>query len=79
MHDYRTAKLSATDRVMLEFAEKLTRKPGVVNSDDLDQLRQGGFDDAMIHDIVQVTALFNYFGGLADGLGIEPWPEWEPE
>ena len=78
MTDYRGAELSSTDRVMLEFAEKLTRTPGAVSSEDVDQLRLEGFNDAAIHDIVQVTALFNYFGRLADGLGIEPEPEWRP-
>jgi len=29
-----------------------------------------------VHDIVQVAALFNYYDRLADGLGIEPEPEW---
>ena len=61
---------------MLGFAEKLTRTPGAVSSEDVDQLRHAGFDDAAIHDIVQVTALFNYFDRLADGLGVEPEPEW---
>jgi alkylhydroperoxidase family enzyme len=31
-----------------------------------------GFDDTAIHDIVQVTAMFNYYNRLADGLGLEP-------
>jgi uncharacterized peroxidase-related enzyme len=77
MSDYRTADLSPPDRIMLEFAEKLTRTPASVSSEDIDKLRQADFDDDAIHDIVQVTALFNYYGRLADGLGIEPEPEWK--
>ena len=37
-------------------------------------LREVGFDDVAIHDIVQVTALFNYYNRLAEGLGIDPEP-----
>ena len=64
---------------MLDFAAKLTRAPSSVEAADLDELRRHGFDDAAIHDIVQVAALFNYFNRLADGLGIDPEPEWRDE
>lgn len=77
MANYRTADLAPADRGMLEFAEKLTRKPPSMNAGDIAQLRRLGFDDAAIHDIVQVTALFNYYDRLADGLGVDPEPEWE--
>ena len=61
---------------MLDFATKLTREPASVRAADLEVLRGHGFDDPAIHDIVQVTALFGYFNRLADGLGIDPEPEW---
>ena len=61
---------------MLDFAIKLTQTPREVSRDDLDALRAHGFDDAALHDIVQVTALFNYYNRLTDGLGIEPEPDW---
>lgn len=76
--DYREAALSPADRGMLEFCEKLTLTPSRVAAEDLDGLRRLGFDDAAIHDVVQVTALFNYYDRLADGLGIDPEPDWEP-
>jgi len=43
---------------------------------DVEGLRGHGFDDVAIHDVVQVTALFNYYTRLADGLGIEPEEGW---
>jgi alkylhydroperoxidase family enzyme len=46
---------------------------------DLEPLRAQGFDDVAIHDAVQITALFNYYNRLADGLGIDPEPEWDGE
>ena len=45
---------------------------------DVTELRHHGFDDTAVSDIVQVTALFNYYDRLADGLGIDPEPEWGP-
>ncbi len=47
-----------------------------MTEEDVKNLRKQGFDDGAIHDIVQITALFNYFDRLADGLGIDPEPEW---
>jgi uncharacterized peroxidase-related enzyme len=61
---------------MLDFAVKLTLTPDRVERADIEALRTTGFDDETIHDIVQVTALFNYFDRIADGLGIDAEPEW---
>jgi uncharacterized peroxidase-related enzyme len=77
MDDYTRASLADEDRAMLDFAIKLTLRPGEVVADDLEVLRRHGFDDAAIHDVVQVTALFNYYDRLADGLGVDPEPDWD--
>ena len=61
---------------MLDFAVKLTRRPAAMRETDIAGLRGHGFDDTAISDIVQVAALFNYYDRLADGLGIDPEPEW---
>jgi len=73
---HQEAELSPPDRTMLDFAVKLTRTPSQVEAADVGGLREAGFDDATIHDIVQVVALFAYYNRLADGLGIDPEPEW---
>ena len=76
VRDYRQAELSPSDRAMLDFSVKLTRHPEQMSAADVAKLRRYGFDDATIHDIAQVAALFNYYDRLADGLGVEPEPEW---
>ena len=73
--DYRQAPLGAVDRGILDFARKLTLTPAEMGAADVDALRRLGLDDGAIHDVVQVTALFNYYDRLADGLGIESEPE----
>ncbi len=70
--DHTTAVLSAADRAMLDFAVKLTLKPATMRREEVEVLRNHGFDDGAIHDIVQITGLFAYYNRLADGLGIEP-------
>ena len=61
---------------MLDFAVKLTRSPSRITRAEIEELRVAGFNDRAIHEIVQITALFNYYDRLADGLGVEPEPEW---
>lgn len=43
---------------------------------DVERLRAVGLCDAAISDVAQIAALFNYYNRLADGLGIDPEPEW---
>ncbi len=73
--DYRRAKLPRKTRAILDYAVKLTRTPGAMKKADVDELREAGWDDQAIHDAAQVTAAFNYYNRLADGLGIDLEPE----
>lgn len=73
--DYRTANLPPNHRAMLDFAHKLTVSPAAMRAADVEVLRQHGYDDAAIHDITQVAAYFNYINRIADGLGVDPEPE----
>ncbi len=74
--DYTQAALSAQDRAMLDYVAKLTHTPAQMTRDDVEALRAHGFDDKAIHEIVQITGLFAYYNRLADGLGIDPEPEY---
>ena len=76
--DWRGAKLEAADRVLCEYAEKLTRRPGAMTETDADALRDAGFDDVQIHDAIQVIAYFNYINRVADGVHVELEPEMTP-
>jgi uncharacterized peroxidase-related enzyme len=59
---------------MLDFALKLTLSPAAVSREDVEGLREVGFDDIGIHDIVQVVALFSYYNRIAEGLGLSEEP-----
>lgn len=69
--DYRIAPISEIDRCVLEFVEALTLRPQDVSKEKVQALRDRGMDDRTLHDIVQVTAYFNYVNRIADGLGVE--------
>ncbi len=68
--DWRALELADDDRVMLEFAEKLTFQPAQIDQTDIDALREAGFDDLGIYDIVLVTAYRNFINRVNDGLGV---------
>jgi uncharacterized peroxidase-related enzyme len=68
--DYTQVNLSEQDRAMLDYAAKLTRHPWKVTPEDLDRLRQVGFDDRGILQINLIASWFNYINRVADGLGV---------
>lgn len=70
--DWRQASLTAADRALCEFAAKLTHQQREMSPEDLQGLRAQGFEDAAIHDAVQVIGYFNYITRIADALGVEP-------
>ena len=70
--DWRSAPLSSVDRALCIYAEKLTHSPSHMSPEDLDILREHGYDDRAIHDATQVISYFNYINRIADALGVEP-------
>lgn len=55
---------------MLGYVEKLTLTPSRVEREDFDALREAGFDDRAILQVVQITAIFAYLNRVADGIGV---------
>ena len=70
--NYRKADITEAEMAMLEYAELLTIQPSNVVKGDIDRLREVGWSDEDVIDIVHQTAMFNYMTRVADGLGIEP-------
>jgi uncharacterized peroxidase-related enzyme len=61
---------------MLDYAAKLTLTPSAVTRDDVQALREAGFDDRAILDMAQITAYFAFVNRLADGLGVTMEEDW---
>ena len=70
-HDYNLAEVDDAERAMLNYAVKLNNTPGEMTEQDLQPLRNAGFDDVGIMDIVMVVSLFNFMNRVADGLGVQ--------
>jgi alkylhydroperoxidase family enzyme len=60
---------------MIDLALKLTREPSTVKRGDLNVLKQHGFSEEQVVDIVLITCTFNFMDRLVDGLGVELDPQ----
>jgi uncharacterized peroxidase-related enzyme len=78
--DYREANLAARDRVLLDYAVALTCEPSERKLEDVDRVREYGFDDVAILKATEIAAYYNFVNRLANGLGVpleSDVPEWE--
>lgn len=69
-NDWRNVELPPEDRVMLDYVERLNASPSGTTPQDLDKLRQAGFTDENITDIVMLTAYRAMLNRLHDALGV---------
>lgn len=69
-------ELSPAEYAMAEYAEKLTLTPSAMTEGDVQKLRDVGWTDRDILDIVHVCAYFNFRVRVVDGLGLE-LAEWQ--
>ena len=70
--NYRSAPLEPRQRAMLDYVWKLTERPVEIGGQDREVLRQAGFDDSAMWDIVETASFFNYTNRMAHGLDLMP-------
>jgi uncharacterized peroxidase-related enzyme len=78
--DYREANLPARDRVLLDYAVALTCEPAERKREDIERVREYGFEDASIVKATEIAAWFNLVNRVVCALGVslEPGIEaWE--
>jgi len=68
--DYREANLAARDRVLLDAAVALTCEPCERKQEDVERLREYGFDDDAILRMTQIAGYYNLVNRVVCGLGI---------
>jgi len=69
--NWRNADLDEQEKKMLEFTEKFTLTPAEISDDDVEGLRQVGFDESQILAIVLGAGYRNWVDRVADLLGVE--------
>ena len=70
--DYRQANLAARDRVLLDAAVALTCEPCERKQEDIERVREYGFDDPAIVRATEIAAFYNVINRVACGLGVAP-------
>ena len=64
------AELPPRWRALADFAIRLTLRPAELSETDVAGLREQGLSDSGVHDVVAVTAYFNFVNRLAEGVNI---------
>ncbi len=77
--NWRVAKITHRQKVMLAFVEKATKASAEITEDDRNALRAEGFTDRDIFDIAAVTGFFNMSNRVASAVGMEPNPEYHAQ
>ena len=76
---WRDANLDEKDQRMIEFAEMITVNAIGIEEHHLQDLRDIGFSDRDIFDIMHLTAAFNLFNRLIMALGHKHHDDWLPK
>ena|SRR5215213_2894985 len=70
--NYRVAQLDPRQRLMLDFAWKLTTTPHLVDDSDRDALSQQGLSQEDIFDLAETVGLFNLTNRIASATDMMP-------
>jgi uncharacterized peroxidase-related enzyme len=70
--NYRKADITDRQRVMLDFAMKVSDDSRAITDDDFTELRRAGFDDDDIWDIAGIAAVFGLSNRMANFLSMRP-------
>jgi uncharacterized peroxidase-related enzyme len=64
------AGLTAAERALLDYAEKVTNAAPRTTAEDVQKLRDAGWSEEQIAEAVYVTAMFAFFNRVADAFGV---------
>lgn len=76
--DLDAAPLTEAERKLLDFVATVTRHAYRVTDEQVQGLRDVGWDDAQIAEAVYLTALFSMLVRVADAFDIHPLEQFEP-
>ena len=83
--DLGSAPVSGAERALLGTVETITRHAYRTTDAEIQALRDHGWTDPQIAEMVYIAALFAFFNRVADAFGIDsqgyggPRPEWREE
>lgn len=69
---WRTYDLDEKTRVLLEYAEKLTKSPSMIGDADIESLRSSGWSEEAIYEATALISFFNLTGRVEAASGLPP-------
>ncbi len=64
------AGLTVAERALLNYVELVTRAAAQTTAEDVQKLRDAGWNEDQIAEAVYVTAMFAFFNRVADAFGV---------
>jgi len=68
--DYEHAPVTPNVIALFRFADKLTRKPGDIVREDIEELKGAGWSEEQIYEAVLTVSLLNFYNRVSLGLGL---------
>lgn len=67
-----TYDLDEKTRALLAYAKKLTEEPGMIEDEDIEDLRTAGWDERGIYEATALISFFNFSGRMEAASGLPP-------
>ncbi|HKQ59796.1 MAG TPA: hypothetical protein VJS92_00850 [Candidatus Polarisedimenticolaceae bacterium] len=74
LDDYRTAPISAEERALFAFLDKVNADSRQIRREDVAALKALGWSESAIYDAITVCALFNFYNRWIDATGVQDMP-----
>ena len=66
------AGLTSAERALLDYVQLVTEAASRTTGDDVQKLRDAGWNENQIAEAVYITAMFAFFNRVADAFGVPP-------
>jgi alkylhydroperoxidase family enzyme len=70
LEDFRTAPISAREKAMFAFLERMNRESSTLQREDVEAVAAAGWTEEAIYDAITVCALFNFYNKWIDATGV---------
>jgi alkylhydroperoxidase family enzyme len=70
LRDLETSSLSAAERALFRFVDKVNHNSPRISADDMNPLHEAGWTDEAIYYAITVCALFNFYNRWIDASGV---------
>lgn len=74
LEDFRTAPISAREKAMFAFLEKMNRESSRLEKEDVQTVVLAGWSEEAVYDAITVCALFNFYNKWIDATGVGDMP-----